>query len=105
MARFEYGSVCRNGSGKWAYELELTVPRSLRIVAGVPIALRDFSVTVGNKDWLATTGCPGGAQRSSAEVLPSRWRAMMRSWICCVPSKMSRIFASRAHFSSSSSSP
>ena len=25
--------------------------------------------------------------------------------ICCVPSKMSRIFASRAHFSSSSSSP
>ena len=30
---------------------------------------------------------------------------MIRSWICWVPSKMSRIFASRAHFSSSSSSP
>src|SRR5438309_1161855 len=30
---------------------------------------------------------------------------MMSSWICWVPSKMSRIFASRAHFSSSRSSP
>ncbi len=30
---------------------------------------------------------------------------MISSWICWVPSKMSRIFASRAHFSSSSSSP
>ena len=39
---------------------------------------------------------------SSAEVLPSSWRATISSWICCVPSKMSRIFASRAHFSSSS---
>ena len=29
---------------------------------------------------------------------------MISSWICWVPSKMSRIFASRAHFSSSSSS-
>ena len=44
-------------------------------------------------------------QRSSADVLPSIWRAMISSWICCVPSKMSRIFASRAHFSSSSLSP
>jgi hypothetical protein len=47
-------------SGKWAYKLELTVPQSLQIVAGVPIALRDFTVTAGKKDWLATTGCPEG---------------------------------------------
>jgi hypothetical protein len=47
-------------SGKWAYKLELTVPQSLQIVAGVPIALKDFTVTAGKKDWLATTGCPGG---------------------------------------------
>lgn len=47
-------------SGKFAYELELTVPPSLQIVAGVPIALKDFSVSAGKKDWLATTGCPGG---------------------------------------------
>ena len=30
---------------------------------------------------------------------------MISSWICCVPSNRSRIFASRAHFSSSSPSP
>ena len=42
---------------------------------------------------------------SSAELLPSSWRATISSWICCVPSKMSRILASRAHFSSSSFSP
>ncbi|ASR37860.1 hypothetical protein BAY61_25845 [Prauserella marina] len=28
---------------------------------------------------------------SSAEVFPSRRRATMSCWICCVPSKMSRI--------------
>ena len=42
---------------------------------------------------------------SSAELLPSSWRATISSWICWVPSKMSRILASRAHFSSSSFSP
>ena len=42
---------------------------------------------------------------SSAEVLPSSSRAMISSWICWVPSKMSRILTSRAHFSSSSPSP
>jgi hypothetical protein len=51
-------------SGKWAYKLHLTVPQSLQIVAGVPIALRDISITAGGKsyakDWLATTSCTGG---------------------------------------------
>src|SRR6476646_8703439 len=37
---------------------------------------------------------------SSAEVLFSSRRATISCWICCVPSKMSRIFESRAHFSS-----
>jgi hypothetical protein len=46
----------------------------------------------------------GAGHLSSAEVSPSSWRAMTRSWICWVPSKMSRIFESRAHFSSSSPS-
>jgi hypothetical protein len=39
---------------------------------------------------------------SSAEVFPSSRRAMINCWICWVPSKMSIIFASRDHFSSSS---
>jgi hypothetical protein len=47
-------------TGKWAYKLELTVPQSLQIVAGVPIALRDLTFKVGKKDWLATTACSGG---------------------------------------------
>jgi enoyl-CoA hydratase/carnithine racemase len=46
-----------------------------------------------------------GRYFSSAELFPSSWRAMISSWICWVPSNRSRIFASRAHFSSSSSSP
>jgi hypothetical protein len=51
-------------SGKWAYKLHLTVPESLQVVAGVPIALRDINITAGGKpwakDWLATTSCSGG---------------------------------------------
>lgn len=51
-------------SGKWAYKLHLEVPQSLQVVVGIPIALRDFSVTAGGKswakDWLATTACSGG---------------------------------------------
>ena len=46
-----------------------------------------------------------GVYLSSAELFPSSWRATISSWICWVPSKMSRIFASRAHFSSRSFSP
>jgi hypothetical protein len=45
-------------SGKWAYKLHLEVPRNLQIVAGVPIALRDLTITAGKGDWLATTSCP-----------------------------------------------
>jgi hypothetical protein len=51
-------------SGKWAYKLHLTVPESLQVVAGVPIALRDIKISAGGKsfakDWLATTSCSGG---------------------------------------------
>ena len=49
-------------SGQWAYKLHFEVPTALQIVAGVPIALRDLTVTSGGKsyakDWLATTSCP-----------------------------------------------
>ena len=47
----------------------------------------------------------GGLHFSSLLDLPSRRRATISCWICCVPSKMSRIFESRDHFSSSSFSP
>ena len=42
---------------------------------------------------------------SSVLERPSTRLATISSWICWVPSKMSRILASRAHFSSSSPSP
>ena len=78
-------------------------------VEGDPGALDALRAMVDLPD-----GAPGRAPRpsvaavrylSSAELLPSSWRATISSWICWVPSKMSRIFASRAHFSSSSFSP
>ena len=48
-------------SGKWAYELSVTVPQNLRIVAGVPIELTSLNVLAGNSaGWLDTTACDGG---------------------------------------------
>lgn len=62
-------------SGKWAYQLDLTVPRNLQIVAGVPIALETFNLTAGGKsfakDWLATTSCPGGKWAFEVETFYS----------------------------------
>jgi hypothetical protein len=49
-------------TGKWAYKVTFEVPKSLQIVAGIPITLDDLHVTLGGKswakDWLATTSCP-----------------------------------------------
>jgi hypothetical protein len=47
-------------SGKWAYELSVTVPQNLRIVAGVPIELTSLDVLAGAQNWLATTACDNG---------------------------------------------
>lgn len=50
------------GDPKWGYRVTAQVPESLQIVAGVPIALRDLSFSVGGKsyakDFIATTSCP-----------------------------------------------
>jgi hypothetical protein len=49
-------------TGKYGYKMRITVPRSLQFVAGVPIALRDFTGSIGGKsyakDWITTTSCP-----------------------------------------------
>jgi hypothetical protein len=60
--------VIKKLSGKWAYELDLTVPQSLQVVAGVPIALKQLTITAGHKNWLATTGCSGGKWPFSVET-------------------------------------
>ena len=44
--------------GKWSYRLEAEIPRSLQIVAGVPIVLHELTMSAGKGDWLATTACP-----------------------------------------------
>ena len=53
------GNITRMG-GKWAYQLAVTVPQNLRIVAGVPIELTTLNVGAGRGSWIATTGCFGG---------------------------------------------
>jgi hypothetical protein len=67
------------------------------------------SVSGPPKSRKAPPGPPGGAFRraryfSSELVSPRTRRATISCWICWVPSKMSRILESRAHFSSSSDS-
>jgi len=52
------GFISKVRGRRWAYRLRLVVPRSLRIVAGVPIALTSFNARAGRGEWLATTGCP-----------------------------------------------
>jgi hypothetical protein len=69
------GKITKLRDRRWAYKLELTVPQKLQIVAGVPIALRDFDITAGGKryakDWLATTACKGGKWPFSVETFYS----------------------------------
>jgi hypothetical protein len=50
--------IVQKRRGKWAYRARIVVPKSLLIVAGVPIGLERFTLTAGRGDWLATTGCP-----------------------------------------------
>lgn len=44
--------------GKWAYQLDFTVPDSLLVVAGVPISLTQLHLELGKQDILASTYCP-----------------------------------------------
>jgi hypothetical protein len=44
--------------GRWAYELSVTIPRNLQIIAGIPIVLHTLDISAGRGTWLATTGCP-----------------------------------------------
>jgi hypothetical protein len=50
--------VTKLGGGRWSYRVEADIPRSLQIVAGVPIVLHELTLSGGKGDWLATTSCP-----------------------------------------------
>lgn len=56
--------------GRWAYELSVSIPRNLQIIAGIPIVLHSLDISAGRGTWLATTGCP-------ADRL-WRWKALGR---------------------------
>jgi hypothetical protein len=44
--------------GKWKYKVSFSVPESLQIVAGVPIAPKELHGTVGRGNLIESTGCP-----------------------------------------------
>jgi len=45
-------------SGSWSYRLDVSVPQTLQVVAGVPIALTYLDFSAGKGSWLETTACP-----------------------------------------------
>ncbi len=51
------GKVTKLG-GKYSYKLQAQIPKSLQIVAGVPIVLQELTLSGGKRDWIATTSCP-----------------------------------------------
>lgn len=53
------GDIIRlDGSTRWSYRVHLTIPKSLQIVAGIPIVLHEAHARFGRGDWIATTSCP-----------------------------------------------
>ena len=51
------GKITKVG-GRYSYKLQAQIPKSLQIVAGVPIVLHELTLSGGKDDWLATTSCP-----------------------------------------------
>jgi hypothetical protein len=44
--------------GKWKYKVSATVPPSLQIVAGIPIAARSIKLKIGRDNLIESTSCP-----------------------------------------------
>ena len=53
-----------HGGGTWAHRETINVPRSLQIVAGIPLRLTKIRMQIGGKsyakDFVASTSCPQG---------------------------------------------
>jgi hypothetical protein len=52
-------------AGRYTYHLSATIPKNLRIVAGVPIKLTRLTVWAGRGTWLAITSVPAGIKIAS----------------------------------------
>lgn len=50
--------ITKLGSGPWSYKAHVDIPRTLQIVAGIPLRVQSFRGSAGRKDWIATTSCP-----------------------------------------------
>jgi hypothetical protein len=52
------------GSGPWGHRETIRVPRSLQIIAGIPLRVTKFKMQIGGKsyakDYVASTSCPQG---------------------------------------------
>lgn len=88
------GVVVDDATTRWPRHVRWTIPRSLQVVAGIPITPFGLSLTLGGKTWakdyIATTGCPDGGwawklrvhtgdgQGGAAGVLDAHGRAPCR---------------------------
>lgn len=50
--------ITKLGSGPWSYKAHVDIPRTLQIVAGIPLRVQSFRGSAGRGDWIATTFCP-----------------------------------------------
>ena len=83
----------RLGGGMWNYILNVPVPETLQVVAGIPIYVREFVSTVGatrrvngrRRGFIEAWSCPPGGQapvRGDFDFLESA-PVGVRSWIRC----------------------
>ena len=52
------GTLTKLNSPRWSYRLHAVVPRTLQVVAGIPISLDTFAANVRRGAWITTTSCP-----------------------------------------------
>ncbi|MCZ4494075.1 MAG: hypothetical protein JWP53_3006 [Conexibacter sp.] len=50
--------VIKLRTGKWGYKLHAVIPKSLQIVAGIPLRLQWFHIRAGHGNWVTSTSCP-----------------------------------------------
>jgi hypothetical protein len=57
-------------AGEWRYSGTVRVPKSLQVIAGVPIRTTGIRLTIGGKssgtEYVTTTSCPRGGWRYQA---------------------------------------
>lgn len=80
-------SITKLNSGPWGYKAHATIPRSLQIVAGIPLRAESLHAMFGREDWIASTYCPpdhkwrwhAEGHYSSGQVVPADGTIACRS--------------------------